>query len=300
MFRPLLLVAVAIVASVAGPAAIAPAASPEGGPVVTVELELPASDGLQAQLETSDDETVTLELQREDSQVTYEVEGEVTAAGLRVRFGRLGLIDATFTPTRTLSSTEPSEGCTGKPRALHEGVFSGTIDFTGERGYVRIAALQVEGSMSVISQWQCPEEPTPFAAFSRSFLGSPAREGRSASLHAGKRRCDCIFAAGTHRRPGGPWRSIFYGAKAELREGMEIVRTTVGHGGGGAFVFDHDAGVAALRPSQPFSGRGVYRRRPDGGELWRSTIRVPLLGAPPLKTDGPGFRAGLYPEYHFD
>lgn len=296
---PLLVLAVAIAALLSAPA-LAPAASPEGGPIVRVEFDLPASDGLEAHLETSDKEMVTLEIGDGERTAIYEVQGEVTEAGLKVRFGGLGHIDVGFTSTQTLNSTEPPEGCTGEPRTLREGVFTGTIDFSGERDYVQIAASQAEGSMSVISQWQCPEEPTPFATFSRSFLRNPAKEGRSASLHVMRRACNCGLFAGTHRRANGPWRSIFYGVKGELREGMEILRISIAHGGGSAFVFDHEAGTATLRPPAPFSGHATYRRRAEGRELWRSTIRVPLLGAPPLKTDGPGFRAGLYPEYHFD
>lgn len=64
---PLLVPAIAIATLLAAaPAAVAPAASPETGTIVTVELKLQASDGLQAKLETSDsdDEMVTLELER--------------------------------------------------------------------------------------------------------------------------------------------------------------------------------------------------------------------------------------------
>jgi hypothetical protein len=46
---------------------------------------LKASNGLRAQLETSDDETVTLELRRKDTLVSYEVKGEVTEAGIDER-----------------------------------------------------------------------------------------------------------------------------------------------------------------------------------------------------------------------
>src|SRR4029077_13550519 len=98
-------------------------------------------------------------------EVSYSAQASVVEEGLMVRFGRLGLIDTVFTPTTTLSSTEPGEGCTGKPRTLREGVFSGTIEFRGERGYVRIDASQAAGSMSVISPWECPEAESlaPFA-----------------------------------------------------------------------------------------------------------------------------------------
>jgi len=285
---------------IAAMSATAPAAvvSPEGGPITRVQLDLQASNGLRAHLETSQKEVVTLTLLSEEQSVTYEVQGEVTEAGLKVRFGRLGTIDVAFTPSTTLDSTEPSEGCTGAPRTLREGVFSGTIDFTGERGFVRIDAPQVPGSMSVISQWECPDnEFAPFRGEGRS-APRPKDHDETASLHAYSRGCSCFFGAGLHNRSSGG-KSIYYGAKVEKREGMEISRVTSVRAAAGAFTFDQEAGTARLRPPAPLSGHATYERRP-GRDLWRSTIRVPLLGAAPLRTDGPGFRAMLYPEYHFD
>jgi hypothetical protein len=290
--------AIAVVVQLAIAPGAAPAASPEGGAIVTVKLDLQASNGLQAQLETSDKGMVTLELRREEELVSYEVRGEVTESGLRVRFGRLGLIDVAFTPTGTLSSTEPSEGCTGEPRTLREGIFTGTIEFTGERGYTRIAASQATGSMSVISQWQCPEEPTPFALAARGRFDGQKGE-KSASLHATSRRCMCAFYAGVYYAKGRG-RSIFYGTKAERREGMEIIRTSAARAGGSAFTFDHEAGTATLRPPPPFSGRATFVDRPGRRDLWHSTIRMQLLGTAPLSIQGSGVLVALYPEYHFD
>ncbi len=298
--RSHLALAVATLALLAAiPTGSAEAAGPEEGTIVTVELELKASNGLQAKLETSDDETVTLDVERKDRQlVRYEVQGEVTEAGLTVRFGRLGTIDVAFAPAETLSATEPSEGCQGAPRTLREGIFTGTIDFTGERGYVRIEGPRAEGSMSVISQWTCVTKPNPFDGAWRASAPS-SRKGTSASFHAESRRCSCFFAAGIHY-PKGRGRSIFYGAKIEKHDGMEILRTTQAVAGASAFVFDHAAGTATLRPPQPLSGHATFRNRPHARDFWHSTIRVPLLGADPLRLDGSGFRLGLYPEYHFD
>jgi len=290
--------AIALLAALAGaPAASASVLSPETGTIVRVELDLRASDGLSAHLETSEKGIVTLTFIREGSAAIYEVPGEVTEAGLKVRFGRLGTIDVGFTPTTTLDSTEPSEGCTGQPRTLREGIFTGTIEFTGERDFVRLEGPQAEGSMSVISQWECPDNPyAPFRGPLRRTR--PKDDNGTGSLHVESRGCLCFFGAGVHhgRKRG---RSIFYGAKAEKREGIKILRSTVVHARPGAFLVNHDAGTARLDPPPPFSGHATYRRRP-GRDFWRSTIRVPLLGAAPLRTDGPGFRASLYPEYHFD
>ncbi len=279
-------------------AAPAPAASPETGTIVNVELKLKASNGLRAQLETVDDGTVTLELRRKDRLVSYEVKGEVTKEGLKVRFGRLGLIDVAFTPTRTLSSTEPSEGCTGEPRTLREGTFAGTIDFTGERKYVRIKAPQVEGSMSVISQWQCPEEPTPFTPTARPLALSSRSEEKAASLVAFGTRCRCTFAAGLHFSKGKA-RSIFYGFKGERREGMEILRGTIARAGASAFVFDLAAGTATVRPPFPFRGKATFKGGPGDRPLWRSTIRMPFLGAASINPQGPDLFVDLDPGYDF-
>ncbi len=295
---PVTAIAALLTASAAGPAS---AARIESAPVVRVEIDLPASNGLRADLETS-----PLEIGRRwhgaSQGVIYEVPGEVSEAGLKVRFGRLGLIDATFTPTATLDETTPSPGCTGAPRTLREGVFTGTIVFAGERGYTRIEASQAEGSMSVIGPWQCPEEDAlnPFEAvpgFSRSSARRADGERESASLVAFTRGFQSFFGAGVHHRHGGG-RSIFYGAKYERRERIEITRVTSVLGPASAFDFDHESGTATLDPPRPLKGHARFRGDDRGG-IWRSTIRVPLLGSPPLRT-GRGFGAALYPEYQFD
>jgi len=284
-------------------------ASPESETVVQIEFDLPASNGLHAHLETSEDEDVTLMVWRKEhgvaEQVVYEVPGKVDEGGLRVSFGRLGSIDVAFTPTTTLDATEVSPGCTGAPRTLREGVFAGTIAFGGERGYVRIEAPQVEGSMSVFPHWQCPEEDglNPF----ESIPGVPepsarpaGRKRESASLVALNRDFSRFFGAGVHHRHSGG-RSIFYGGQFERRERMEIARTTAARGPVSAFDYDHEAGTASLDPPPPLKGHAAYRARYRGHVLWQSTIRVPLLGAAPLKTYAPDFGVlGLYPEYQFD
>jgi hypothetical protein len=297
LLLPVIAVATALLAVLTG---VASGAGPEQGTVVLVKLELKASNGLHAHLENSEDGTVTLELRKEGRIATYKVAGEATEGGLKARFGRLGLIDVAFTPTKTLNSTEPGDGCTGAPRTLREGVFAGTIDFTGEREFVRIEGPQATGSMSVISQWECPEAETidPFARVSR-LLATTSREEKgereSATLSAESRGCSCYFAAGVaHRYDGG--KSIFLGVKIEKREGMEIWRETLVRGRASAFDFDHAVGTATLHPPSPLTGHASFETNAHG---WRSTIRVPLLGAKPIDTGGSGFAATLRPEYQF-
>jgi len=296
-------IAALLVALAAGTAL---AARVESAPVVRVEFDLPTTNGLHAHLETSEKGEVTLAISRGgdgvSERVTYEVPGAVSEAGLKVRFGKLGLIDVGFTPTVTLDETAPSPGCTGAPRTLREGVFAGTIEFAGERGYVRIEAPQAEGLMSVIAPWQCPEEDganpfEPIPGFSRSSARPTDGKRESATLVAFTRGFKSFFGAGVHHRHSGG-RSIFYGAKYERRKGMEIERVTSVRGPASAFDFDHEAGTATLDPPAPLKGHASFKGDRDGG-FWRSTIRVPLLGSAPLRT-GRGFGAALYPEFQFD
>jgi hypothetical protein len=281
-------------------AGVAYGASPEGGPVVRVAFALKASNGLHAQLENSEDGTVTLELRRKEQFVTYEAPGDATEAGLKVRFGRLGLIDVAFTPTKTLNSTEPGEGCTGAPRTLREGVFSGKIDFTGERGFVRIEGPQAKGSMSVISEWTCPEaEATnPFAVMTgptSSASGDEGGNGESVTLQATRRGCSCYLIAEVHHRRGSA-KSVFFGFEREQQEGMTITRSTLVRAPASAFELDRATGSATLRPPSPLSGRASFEPLTHGRGLWRSTIRVPMLGSDPIDTGAPGFAALLYSE----
>ena len=306
MFRPARLVraaALALLLTVFLTGA-ATAADPEAETIVRVELDLPLGDGFHAHLETSEKEVVKLEILRKREgmlqAVIYEVPGRVSEAGLKVSFGRLGRIDAAFTPTATLDETQVSPGCTGAPRTLRDGIFAGTISIAGERGYARIDVPQVEGSMSVIPPWSCPEEDglSPF----ESIPGVPQLAARprgkkeeSATLVVIGPDFLRFFGAGVHHRHSGG-RSIFYGAETEKRGKMEVTRVTSVRGPASAFDFDHEAGTAALHAPRPLHGHAVFKRR----KLWRSTIRVPLLGAAPLWTGEPGFGVALYPEYQFD
>ena len=229
---------------------------------------------------------VTLEFRRRNEQlVSYEVKGKVTERGLKARFGRLGLIDVAFTPTRTLGSTAPSEGCTGNPRTLREGTFAGTIEFSGERGFVRIEAPAAEGSMSVVSQWQCPDPPA------RPSASSPRSGADAATLYAFGRSCDCYLVASVHFRRGGG--SRFSAVQVERREGMEIVRASGASAGTGALVVDFATGTASIRPPLPFRGQARLEPRPGGRYLWRGAIRMPFLGSAPVSVTRPDFLISL-------
>ncbi len=274
-----------------------PAAGREPQPA-WIEMDIPANNGLRAHLETSS-EGITLELRRKGRLVSYRVQGEATELGLKAQFGQLGRIDVAFEPTE-MHTEEPPKGCSGPPSRWGDGRFVGAIEFTGERGYVRIDASRVKGTIDVPREadWRCRTNPRSVRQLGAPQFPTPPRREQSeagaevATLSAIDAQCLCYFAAfavpDRKHRPRS-----FYGSRFEGREGMEISRTTFADARAATFVFDHATGTATVRPPRPFSGHGTFKRRPNAGNLWTSTIRVPLLGADPLSIRGHGYRARL-------
>jgi hypothetical protein len=295
MTRPSLLApTLAIVALLLAVPSASGAATPQDRPA-SIDFELTADNGLDAHLETFAGKAV-LEIEGRNRVVSYEVEAEATEAGLKAQFGKLGLIDVAFEPGNT-RTFKPSKRCKGEPSTFSEGVYVGTIQFTGERNYVRIAATRAKGTMRVSRPPECPKDrgsgrllqqlPRP------SLLSSLQRaKAEEASLFASSPSCRCFFAAFAIRSDKGRGRTTFVGAKLENREGMEIGRGTFAETGPSTFTFNHKAGTASVDPPQPFTGTAAFKRR-KGRDLWRSTLRVPLLGADPISLRGRGFQARL-------
>lgn len=293
---PLLVLAVLFAAPLAVPVATASAEVPATG-AVEVSFDLPANHGLHGEVENSS-EGISLNIVRKGRLVAYVVDDEVTEAGVKARFGKLGLIDVTFEPTETREDSP--RGCTGPPSTMSNGFFVGTIQFAGEDGYVQIEETRVKGTLDVWreSEWKCPNhrQPSVRQASTRNSREAPKTKKEPASLIAFRRGCGCFFAAYAERSRKGRTPTTFVGAKFEKREGMEITRVTYAKARPSRFVFDHVAGTATVRPPQPFGGHGTFKRRPGGRDLWRSTIRVPLLGAEPLDLGGRGSHAKLIRE----
>lgn len=300
--RSLLVPALAGVALLLGAPVATAAVDPKPQPVTT-DLELPTNNSLHAHLDVFNDE-FTLRIGREDqsSYARYEVDGEATEAGLKARFGKLGVIDVAFHPTE-VELEQPPKGCVGPPSRFSKGVLTGTIAFTGERDYVRIEETEIEAHLQNWreSEWRCPRHrqrarreraprPSPLGPRPSTKAKDPA------TLIAAKRRCRCIFVAYSFPEEKGRGESAFYGATFEKTGNMEITRLTGGTAGPAAFTYNHKLGTATVRPTSPLFGYGHFERRRHGPDLWRSNILVPLLGAEPIDMRDGGYRAVLADE----
>jgi hypothetical protein len=253
-------------------------AAPHAEPAVDFELKVGHDTHAHV---TSEGDIVSLEIRRQTRTATYKVKGETTEVGLKARFGGLGKIDVAYAPTKT-DQVKPPKGCHGPPSTDSSGVFTGTIEFTGERHYVRVHASEAKGTMRVDreGEWRCP--------ITRG-RRAPQKKEEPGFLFASGPRCHCLFAVFAEENG----RRLFIGGRVEHRGEMEISRVSAAAGGPSTFVYDIGAGTAEADPPRPFAGTATFKRRPHRAALWRSTIRVPLLGAGPVHLGGRDFRAVL-------
>lgn len=215
---------------------------------------------------------------------TYAV--PVTRAGDRLvaRFGDLGRISMTFRSNRSALRREVPR-C--KVKGFTErGEFRGRFEFSGERGYTRVAARSAPGTVFGFVAGACER---------RAGASARRRSTVTTALRAISRRPGRTVSLGVTRYGGG--RHFLVASLRERRGRMTIVRSAaVRMGGRHAFVASgagvHPAG-AALRPPKPFGGIGVYAETGPGSSTWSGSLAVWLPGVGPVPLAGPTFSSNL-------
>jgi hypothetical protein len=267
-----------LIASLAALLVVNPVASATGAPLREVKFEL-HEDGFLVTLKSEiGQEKVVLTLYRHREVAYYEVPAELTDDTVKARFGQLGEVDYTFTPTLRAGP------CSG----FAEGTFEGTFDFTGENEYVSFEVPRARGT----------------------FLGSPTKGCKEARRAAGGKqqnaaedeasllvhtvgtlplRSMIIFESAAKHRP----RVFFSAFESEEEEGMLIARGAQTLAPRSAFTWNLKAGTAHIDPPAPFTGSATFKRRPGGHSVWRGSLRAPLLGGQPFRLAGSDFQAQL-------
>lgn len=261
----------------------------DGDGETTFTIPLRANHGLTARLEADDDE-IELTLRRGAQQTVYAAEGEVTAEGIAVKFGRLGEFVATYEPFRTLSTHGPNRHCEGEPLTITEGFLRGTLRFRGVRDYVRIEAARAKGTLLLRPKWSCDY---PRAGASRA-RGREVDDDE-ATLEVVSHRNGIRFAVfGARQEEERPY-TLFFAFSNERREGFAVSRLTAVGTRSTGFEFDNRRGTAVVDPPAPFAGSAHYRRRPNARDEWGGPLTAPLLGLGRVRLAGPGFKAWMVP-----
>jgi hypothetical protein len=263
--------------AVAAPGAEAVAAK-RGG--VFAQFAMKASNGLTARVVTSGN-LVDLEVAGHDQFVGYRVKGTVTSRRVVARFGSLGRISVRFKPLGR-----------GVPGPVHEGVFVGTIKFTGERGYVRINATKAVGAIGLQGR-AAPRASRSLDLGAGSSRAAAERETATLTATSGPR----LFRVAAFREPNGSGKALYAALVHEQNGPIEIGRGALVVAPVSSFPFDHASGTATATPPAPFSGSATLGTRPDGSKSWEGSLSVALLGADPVTLAGPDFQAKLLREF---
>jgi hypothetical protein len=186
--------------------------------------------------------------------------------------------------------------CNGYPVPGERGVFSGTVRFRGEGGYVELDAARALGKTARFSHWNCG----PGNGLTSRVTGLDGEEeeeepGSYATLRAatpGDRRS--FTAIGGEPDVVG---IQFFGARMiERRGSIRVVRETYMTASVQGFSFNPSLTSAIAQPPEPFRGIGAFQLNPDGSRTWTGSLSVSFLGREHVALVGPRFDAHLASE----
>jgi hypothetical protein len=233
-------------------------------------------------------------LDRHGEVAYYYVDAEVGEDSVRASFGGLGEVDFHFQPL----AREGKLGCGHAEGGWQEGVFHGSLVFRGEHDYARVDSHRARGWMKTLPRHCGGGSGGREATGEVEILGASARAssaiaetGARLEALAGPHLPSTLFNAYLENRPAGI-RTVFNGLREERRGDMFVMRGAQVYGGASAFAWDLGAGTAVVAPPAPFTGRAFFKREGSGGS-WTGSLRVPILGGPPLRLTGADFVAHL-------
>ena len=286
------LVVAALFASPAGALAKAEASdsSTRGSGAALARFEVKGHDGYSAFVEGAGDK-VKLSIFHGGSLARYTVRGTTSTRRVKARFGHLGRISVRFEPTGTVKRMWPAMNCNGYPVPGERGVFSGTVRFRGEGGYVELDAARALGKTARFSHWNCG----PGKGHTSRVAGSDEEgeePGSFATLTAATPGRWFTAVGGEPDVAGLPF---FGAAMLERRGSIRVVRETYMTDPGPGFSFDLGLTSAIVQPPEPFQGAGAFQLNPDGSSTWTGSLSVSFLGREHVALAGPRFDAQLVP-----
>jgi hypothetical protein len=255
--------------------------------------------------------TVTITAGRPFESAAYSTAGTVTSDRLAANFGRLGVVDLRFSDARDHQIRVP-RGCrsagTLKVATVRTGTFTGTSRFRGEQDFTAVSTPRARGAVGdpvalLISSLPSSDQNAHVICLHSS--GGPAGDDEptdAALLHVtgphGHLSLEAIsqIADSSSTSPAAPEDqgvAEILAFDSEQRGRVAIARTVIMPAPAADFVIAGNLGAATLAPPPPFTGRGEFRRDPDGTTSWSGSLTVPFPGLADVPLAGPGFTASL-------
>jgi len=251
------------------------------------EFTLNGTQGFRIAVERSG-HRVELTASSGHSAATYVVHSPATPdADINARFPGVGLVSTHFEPSGPTSRTPAI--CGGGPAIREDGVFRGTIEFRGERGFTRVDAASARGFYFREPKENCK---------GKSHKSQSSKPGYG--LAAGIKVSGGLLAFGASESPPGSEFAGFtsyFAVELKHRHGMRTSRyASASSRSGGGFEMSGPANrpeAATISPPAPFTGTATFNSRPDARPEWVGDLAVELPGAGTVRLAGPRFRSQL-------
>lgn len=182
-------------------------------------------------------------------------------------------------------------GCEGRPGRRERGVFVGTINIHGERGYTEATATRARGTVTRTFRETCRVEPNAAGMI------EPKEPRPKANLIASK-PSGVDFAATSYDggpREGAPFVD-YWASRFSRSDGMKVFRAiSVELARPESFAAAHNGRAASARtePPAPFSGAADFAIAAGGEVSWSGDLSVTFPGTDPIPLTGEGFGAQL-------
>lgn len=259
-----------------------------------LKLEIPASNGYTASIETKGHRQVELRLAKGGVAAAYTTLGRVTRKRIEADFGSFGHVSLRFRGKRVYHPKDLLsflyKRCKGRQTVGERGVFVGSVHFEGERGFARARAHRAVGVAVRSYRRVCKDR----------FRG---RAGASAVKPSEE---DLLIL--TQARSGGARRS-FLGFRSSIlgltlaigSERRKLGRVAILKS---ATTFDSARAIrisprgqgpvtAKVKLARPFEGSASYLEEGKAPPTWSGTLAARLPGSGLVPLTGPEFEADI-------
>ena len=221
----------------------------------------------------------------------------------RMKLGKQGQFRGRFVAKST-KTRKVTGGCSGKPTTIEKGIFVGSFNVHGERGYSSVHARRVRGSVTRQGPIRC-RIPSEGRRHEGHRGGKQAKESadREFRLIAGDGKSQLVFQA-SREEPApleGETTGFFeVSATGDKAGAFEVSQN--------AFTFEFPSKAtttfqvpsltgppteAILEPPAPFSGAATFHLDTPKSASWTGDLAVELPGLGRLPLTGPKIAAGL-------
>lgn len=296
---PILAVALAILALPAG------AAAKPGYEVkpksLHLRLDLPASNGYSASIETNGHRQAVLKVSKGEVSARYTALGKISRKGIEADFGSFGQVSLRFRSKRRYSpSLIPGlklpkalrNQCKGRPTVAESGVFVGNVRFEGENGFTQVQANRQTGKVVRSYRRVCKGDLLPFAGKIREdnvVLTAEAKQlgvtrlliAAQASLSFGDEGFSFALAIGGEKTKVG---RVAVSKAAFLIEEREVFAVSP---------LGKKPLTARMKLRKPFEGTAIYLDEGNPPPTWTGNLGARLPGSGMVLLAGSEFEAEL-------